>query len=160
MTEHISDFIHVGGGVTALEVGKYENPNFIPLLDAIINGSCSGVITVDASENILMINPVAAAALDVDAVAVIGKSIQDVFPQAGLSEVMRPGEAIINRKIHYRDKTLFVTCAKVQRHPEIGVAFINDFTDRVAVREEVSHTKATVQELESIIKTIEMSSLC
>ncbi|MDR2132339.1 MAG: sigma 54-interacting transcriptional regulator [Clostridiales Family XIII bacterium] len=122
-------------------------------LDAIINGLYNGIVTIDASESIRVINPAAAAALGVDIDEVIGKNINDVFPQAGMSEVMKSGRAAINRKIRCGDKTFLVTCTKVEGDREIGIAIINDFTELAVVYEELSQTKEVMQELETIIET-------
>ncbi|MDR2088988.1 MAG: sigma 54-interacting transcriptional regulator [Clostridiales Family XIII bacterium] len=122
-------------------------------LDTIIKGLYNGIVTIDASETVRVINPAAAAALGVDVDAVIGKNINDVFPQAGMSEVMKSGRAAINRKIRYGDKTFLVTCTKVEGDREIGIAIINDFTELAVVYEELSQTKEVMQELETIIET-------
>jgi PAS domain S-box-containing protein len=122
-------------------------------LDTIIKGLYNGVVTIDASGSVRVINPAAAAALNVDMDEVIGKDIDDVFPQAGLSEIMQSGRAAINRKVRYGDKTFLVTCTKVQGDYEIGIAIINDFTELAVVYEELSQTKEIMQELEVIIET-------
>jgi PAS domain S-box-containing protein len=132
----------------------YNSTKFLRLeLDAIIKGLYNGIVTIDASECIRVINPAAAAALDVEAGAVIGKNINEIFPQAGMSEVMQSGQAAINRKIRYGDKTFLVTCTKVNGEHEIGIAIINDFTELAVVYEELSQTKELMQELETIIET-------
>ncbi|MDR2295798.1 MAG: sigma 54-interacting transcriptional regulator [Clostridiales Family XIII bacterium] len=122
-------------------------------LDAIIKGLYNGIVTIDAAEKIRVINPTAAAVLNVDIDEVIGKNINDVFPQAGLSEVMQSGRPAINRKIRFEDKTLLVTCTKVSGDHEIGIAIINDFTELAVVYEELSQTKELMRELETIIET-------
>jgi PAS domain S-box-containing protein len=122
-------------------------------LDAIIKGLYNGIITIDASESIRVINPAAAALLDVNADDVIGRNIKDVFPQAGLSEVMRSEKPAINRKIQYGDKTFLVTCTKVGGDHEIGIVIMNDFTKLPIIYEELSHTREIMQELASIIET-------
>jgi PAS domain S-box-containing protein len=122
-------------------------------LDAIINGLYNGVVTIDTSENIRVVNPPAAAALNIPAEELIGKNINDVFPQAGMSEVMRTGLPAINRKINYGEKTFLVTCTKVKWEYEIGIAIINDFTELTDVYEELFQTKKVMRELETIIET-------
>jgi PAS domain S-box-containing protein len=122
-------------------------------LDEIIKGLYNGVVTIDSNENIRVINPAAAEALDIDVNETIGKNINDVFPQAGLSEVMRSGQALINRKISYGEKTFLVTCTKVKGDNEIGIAIINDFTELGVVYEELLQTKEVTRELETIIET-------
>jgi PAS domain S-box-containing protein len=145
-------------------VGMYSMPDTIRAyynstkilrfeLDAIIRGLYNGIVTIDASEIIRVINPAAAAALDVDIDEVIDKNINDVFPQAGMSEVMRSGQAAINRKIRYGDKTFLVTCTKAEGDYEIGIAIINDFTELAVVYEELSQTKELMRELATIIET-------
>jgi PAS domain S-box-containing protein len=122
-------------------------------LDEIIKGLYNGVVTIDSDEIIRVINPAAAEALCVDAGEMIGKNINDVFPQADMSEVMRSGQASINRKIHYGEKTFLVTCTKVMGDREIGIAIINDFTELGVVYEELLQTKEVTRELETIIET-------
>jgi PAS domain S-box-containing protein len=132
----------------------YSSTKFLRLeLDAIIKGLYNGIVTIDAAEEIRVVNPAAAAALGVEIDAVIGKNINAVFPQAGMSEVMQTGQAAINRKIRYGDKTFLVTCTKVEGEREIGIAIINDFTELAVVYEELSQTKELMQELETIIET-------
>jgi PAS domain S-box-containing protein len=132
----------------------YNSTKFLRLeLDAIIKGLYNGIVTIDAAEKIRVVNPAAAAALSVDIDAVIGKNINEVFPQAGMSEVMQSGQAAINRKIRHGDKTFLVTCTKVEGEREIGIAIINDFTELAVVYEELSQTKELMRELETIIET-------
>jgi PAS domain S-box-containing protein len=145
-------------------IGMYSMPNTIYAyyhstknlqleMDAIIKGLYNGIITINSSDNIRVINPAAATLLDVNTDDVIGKNIKDVFPQAGLPDVMRSGKPTINRKIQYGDKTFLVTCTKVNGDHEIGIVIINDFTELAVVYGELSHTKEIMQELESIIET-------
>jgi PAS domain S-box-containing protein len=122
-------------------------------LDEIIKGLYNGIVTIDSEEHIRVVNPAAAEALDVEIHDMIGKNINDIFPQAGMSEVMRSGLPSINRKIHYGEKTFLVTCTKVKGDNEIGIAIINDFTELSIVYEELLQTKKLTGELETIIET-------
>lgn len=122
-------------------------------MDAIIKGLYNGIVTIDSSEKIRVINPAAAVLLDVDMDEVVGRNIKDVFPQAGLSEVMQSGNPVINQKIHYGDKTFLVTCTKVDGDRDIGISIINDFTELTMAYDELSHTQEILQEMKSIIET-------
>jgi PAS domain S-box-containing protein len=145
-------------------VGIYSLPNTIHAyynskktltleLDTIIKGLYNGVVTIDTSENIRVVNPAASAALGVPVDELIGRSINEVFPEAGMSEVMRSGLPAINRKISYREKTFLITCTKVKWDYEIGIAIINDFTELADVYGELLQTKKVMRELETIIET-------
>jgi len=125
-------------------------------LNEIINGLHNGVLTIDSTGRILLINPAAANLLGIGYDAAVGNTIQNIFPEANLPEVLRTKTPIINKQVNYADKSFLVTCTVLPqgaRRQTLGVAIINDFTELENVYVELLQTRELTQELETIIET-------
>lgn len=64
-------------------------------LKAIVDSVYDGIIAVDASENIEIINPAAERMLGVEGIDVVGKRASDVIPNSRLTEVLKNGSSEI-----------------------------------------------------------------
>jgi PAS domain S-box-containing protein len=142
-------------------VGMYSMPDTIRAyynstkalrseLDAIIKSLYNGIISIDSSGTIRVINPAATAALGIEPENTIGKNINDIFPEIDMTEVMRTGEAKINRKVNYGGKTFITTCTKMEvEDDEIGIVIINDLTESSGTHDEPAHAKAQRRKTDS-----------
>ncbi len=125
-------------------------------LNEIINGLHNGVLTINDAGCILLINPAAEYLLDIKNGSILGKNIQEIFPEANLQEVLQTRTPIINKKIIRGDRSFLVTCTVVfhnARDMALGIAIINDFTELERVYVELLKTKELTKELETIIET-------
>ncbi|MHB0922783.1 MAG: ATP-binding protein [Bellilinea sp.] len=81
-----------------------------------------GVVVIDNTKNVLILNQAAESSLGVNAVDVIGKPIEDIIPQAEVLALMNTHTGSLSNRTEYTAADGRVFSAQYSRIPEVGAA--------------------------------------
>ncbi len=88
-----------------------------------------GVVVIDNTKNVLILNQAAESSLGVNAVDVIGKPIEDIIPQAEVLALMNTHTGSLSNRTEYTAADGRVFSAQYSRIPEVGaVLTFHDIT--------------------------------
>ena len=79
-----------------------------------------GVVAIDPDGLIQLANPAARRALDLDpAVELVGRPVREIFPRAGMDDVLRDGREILDREVVRNGRELIVNMIPVRHEGRI-----------------------------------------
>ncbi|MGB9803101.1 sigma 54-interacting transcriptional regulator [Desulfofundulus sp.] len=121
-------------------------------LQAVYRAMHNGLIMVDATERVVLLNPAAEKVLGVTEEKVRGKFLSDVFPELSLKEVITAGVVEIGRKHMFKGRAFMVNATPIIcGGGTVGaVAIFQDLTDLEHLAAELE----TVQQLHNTLETV------
>ncbi|SHF54690.1 PAS domain S-box-containing protein [Desulfofundulus australicus DSM 11792] len=121
-------------------------------LRAVYQAMHNGLVSVDGSGLVTMLNPAAEQLLGVREQSVIGRPLEQVLPGLNISEVIAGGKVEIGRKCEVAGRALLVNCTPILYGGEIAgaMAVFQDLTEL----EQVAAELETVRTLQNTLRTV------
>ncbi|MGI5887473.1 MAG: sigma 54-interacting transcriptional regulator, partial [Syntrophomonadaceae bacterium] len=122
-------------------------------LNAVINSTHNGILTVNEAGEITLINKAAEWILGLKREDVVGKKISEVVPQSKLPEILASGQGRFGQKVVYQEKVFISNLTPVMGNKQIigAVEVFQDISELEMISEELSYTKQIKEELSAII---------
>lgn len=122
-------------------------------LNAVINSTHNGILTVNEAGEISLINKAAEWILGLKQEDVVGKKISEVMPQSKLPEILASGQGRLGQKVVYHKKGFISNMTPVMGHKQIigAVEVFQDISELEMISEELNYTKEIKEELSAII---------
>lgn len=122
-------------------------------LNAVINSTHNGILTVNEAGEISLINKAAEWILGLKREDVVGKKISEVVPQSKLPEILASGQGRLGQKVVYQEKVFISNLTPVVGNRQIigAVEVFQDISELEMISEELSYTKQIKEELSAII---------
>ncbi|HOB12034.1 MAG TPA: sigma 54-interacting transcriptional regulator [Syntrophomonadaceae bacterium] len=122
-------------------------------LNAVINSTHNGILTVNEAGEISLVNQAAESILGIKREDVAGKKISQVLPQSKLPEILASGQNRLGQKVVYNKKGFISNLTPVVGNKQIigAVEVIQDISELEMISEELSYTKQMKEELSVII---------
>ncbi|MFY9323076.1 MAG: sigma 54-interacting transcriptional regulator [Syntrophomonadaceae bacterium] len=122
-------------------------------LNAVINSTHNGILTVNEAGEISLINKAAEWILGLKREDVVGKKISEVVPQSKLPEILASGQGRFGQKVVYQEKVFISNLTPVMGNKQIigAVEVFQDISELEMISEELSYTKQMKEELSAII---------
>jgi PAS domain S-box-containing protein len=122
-------------------------------LNAVINSTHNGILTVNEAGEITLINKAAEWILGLKREDVVGKKISEVVPQSKLPEILASGQGRLGQKVVYQEKVFISNLTPVIGNKQIigAVEVFQDISELEMISEELSYTKQIKEELSAII---------
>jgi PAS domain S-box-containing protein len=122
----------------------------------IVETTHDGMIAIDKSEKITLMNRRAEQIASISATNAIGKKINSVIPSSQLPRVLQTKEVERNKKqLISKDKTIVTTRVPMMKNEELigALGVFKDVTEIVKMAEEVTNLKSIQTMLEAIINS-------
>ena len=122
-------------------------------LNAVINSTHNGILTVNEAGEITLINKAAEWILGLKREDVVGKKISEVVPQSKLPEILASGQGRLGQKVVYQERVFISNLTPVIGNKQIigAVEVFQDISELEMISEELSYTKQMKEELSAII---------
>jgi PAS domain S-box-containing protein len=122
-------------------------------LNAVINSTHNGILTVNEAGEISLINKAAEWILGLKREDVVGKKISEVVPQSKLPEILASGQGRLGQKVVYQERVFISNLTPVIGNKQIigAVEVFQDISELEMISEELSYTKQMKEELSAII---------
>ena len=122
-------------------------------LNAVINSTHNGILTVNEAGEITLINKAAEWILGLKREDVVGKKISEVVPQSKLPEILASGQGRLGQKVVYQERVFISNLTPVIGNKQIigAVEVFQDISELEMISEELSYTKQIKEELSAII---------
>ena len=122
---------------------------------AIIHSTCNGVIAINGEGIITLFNTAAEHIMEIKALDAVGRHIDDIVPEAGLSRVLATGIGETNQQLIGSCKILSNRSPIRKNNKILGaVDVFQDITELQAVAAELETVKDLKSTLESVIESL------
>ncbi len=120
---------------------------------AIINSVQSGILAVDDSGTIMLVNKAAEELLGIGRAAMIGRHVATVIPNTMMPAILKTKKTLIGRKVEINGIALMANYAPiiVQDQLKGAVSVFQDISIMDKMSNELSNVKSLIKELEAII---------
>lgn len=122
-------------------------------LNAIIDSTHNGILTVNEEGNIFLINKAAEQELNLKREDVVGLHISTILPFSQLPETLASGKSSFGQKVVYRNKGFISNVTPVMGNDQVigAVAVFQDISEIELISRELSSTKEIKEELLALI---------
>ena len=150
---------HPIGFITRTDLVRYFSDKATSLaeeMQAVLNAVGNGVIAVNAQGIITIFNPTAATITGFKAEHAIGKAVNDVIPNTGMTRVLETGIAELNQKMKLGNSQIMTKRSPIIiKNKVVGaVAAFQDVTELQKVAAELEDVKNLKSTLDSIVNSI------
>ncbi len=113
----------------------------------------NGLVSVDRSGLVNMLNPAAEALLNVTEESVTGHHVERVFPGLNLHQVMETGRVEVGKKWEFKGRALLVNCTPVLDNGNTvgAMAIFQDLTELEQVAAELQSVRTLQQTLQTVL---------
>ena len=147
------------GLITLSDTIQAYNTSMLDLqreLKAVIESVYNGIISVDSNKQIRILNKSAEKAFEIDLDELKGTDIDDLIGENFISEVVKTGQPIVNKRIEFGNKAFMTNCSCMLDEDNNIIGAVCSFQDSTGLEEayrELLHTKEITEELNAIIES-------
>jgi len=122
-------------------------------LNAVINSTHNGILTVNEAGEISLVNKAAEGLLGIKQADAAGKKISEVLPPSKLPEVLASGQGRLRQKVVYNNKGFISNLTPIVGNNQIigALEVFQDISELEMISEELNYTKQIKEELSAII---------
>lgn len=122
-------------------------------LNAILDTSNNGIVSIDASCRITYLNKSTAKLLNVKVEDTLGRHIEEIIPDTNMPEIVRTGKPEIASRFRHGDKIFITNRTPIIQDGRIvgAVAVFQDITELQNVMEELTNVKKYKDTLETVV---------
>lgn len=122
-------------------------------INAILDGSNSGIVAIDKDEKIIFYNKSAEKFLGYSAAEALGENIEELIPHTRLTEIVRTGEAEIGYRFVYGERTFITNRTPIKHEGKVfgALAIFQDITELQNIMEELTEVKKYQHILETVL---------
>lgn len=123
-------------------------------LGGVVNAMYNGVVAIDRNGRVTLINPAAERLLGVRAAELVGRPVEEVWPESGLLEILRSGTAEVGCRRVLGSSVVITNCTPIAHGEQIigALAIIHDLTEYEAVATELESVKKLSHTLDTILE--------
>lgn len=124
-------------------------------LNTVLDAAHNGIITVDESGRIVIVNTAAKQWLGIKREEIIGQYMGNFFVDNEIMEVLHSGRPVLGKKMSYGQRVVISNQTPIISNDEIigAVAIFQDISSLEAISQELSYTKRMKEELDAIIES-------
>ena len=148
------------GFVTRTDLVRYLSEKSLSMaeeFEAVLHSASNGVMAINAAGIVTIFNPAAQVITGMKAENVVGRSINDVMPDAaGLMNVLQTGVVQLNQKIQFGNSQIITKRSPIVKNNKIvgAVAIFQDVTELQKIASELEEVKNLKSTLDSIVNSI------
>ena len=148
------------GFVTRTDLVRYLSEKSLSMaeeFEAVLHSASNGVMAINAAGIVTIFNPAAQVITGMRAENVVGRSINDVMPDAaGLMNVLQTGVVQLNQKIQFGNSQIITKRSPIVKNNKIvgAVAIFQDVTELQKIASELEEVKNLKSTLDSIVNSI------
>ena len=148
------------GFVTRTDLVRYLSEKSLSMaeeFEAVLHSASNGVMAINAAGIVTIFNPAAQVITGMKAENVVGRSINDVMPDAaGLMNVLQTGVVQLNQKIQFGHSQIITKRSPIIKNNKIvgAVAIFQDVTELQKIASELEEVKNLKSTLDSIVNSI------
>lgn len=148
------------GFLTRTDLVRYFSEKSLSMaeeFEAVLHSASNGVMAINSAGIVTIFNPAAQAITGMKAENLVGRSVNDVMPDAaGLMNVLHTGVVQLNQKAQFGNSQIITKRSPIVKNNKIvgAVAIFQDVTELQKIASELEEVKNLKSTLDSIVNSI------